>query len=289
MSRSAIAIALAIAIGGSLGATRGDAQDWRTITTLRQFKGEEALHVDLQYGAGRLYVVPGEASSLYKATLRYDASHFKPLTQYSDGHLKVGIEGGSIKGRNMKAARLDLALGTRVPLDLELQFGAAQAEVELGGMRIREARIATGASETNLNVNAPNGEKCSLLKLEVGAASFEATGLGNLNCQTVDVDGGVGDVTLDFNGAWRVDSDVSVDMGLGSLTLRVPRGLGVQVRKTGFLASFDSQGLVKRGNTYFSENWEKASNRISFNIDAAFGSINIEWVEPTAEFRRAQR
>lgn len=289
MSRSAIALACAIAIAGSVGATRAGAQDWRTITSLRQFKGEAALRVDVQYGAGRLYISPGEAASLYKATLRYDASHFKPLTQYADGRLKVGIEGGSIKGRNMKAARLDLALGTRMPVDLDLQFGAAQARVELGGLRIREARIATGASETTLNVDSPNQEKCSLLKLEVGAASFAANGLGNLNCESVDVNGGVGDVTLDFNGAWRVNAAVSINMGLGSLTLRVPRGLGVQVHKSGFLASFDSQGLVKRGNNYYSENWESAGNRVSFNIDAAFGSIDIEWVEPAAEFHRAQR
>jgi hypothetical protein len=78
-------------------------------------------------------------------------------------------------------------------------------------------------------------------------------------------------------------------MGLGQLTLLVPRGLGVQVRKDGFLASFDSEGLVKRGNVYYSENFEKAGNRVFFNIDAAFGAIRIVWVEPEGEFRRAQR
>jgi len=289
MSRSAIALLCAIAAGASLDVSRAEAQDWRTITSLRQYKGESELRVHLQYGAGRLYIAPGEATSLYKSTLRYDASHFKPFTQYADGRLWVGVEGRSIKGHNMKASRLDLALGTRVPLDLDLQFGAAQAEVELGGLHIRDAHIATGASETMLNVASLNPEKCGRLKLEVGAASFRASGLGNLNCETVDVDGGVGDVTLDFNGAWRGNSDVTIDMGLGSLTLRVPRGLGVQVHKSGFLASFDSQGLVKRGDAYFSENWDSASNRVTFNIDAAFGSINVEWVEPTAEFRRAGR
>jgi hypothetical protein len=63
----------------------------------------------------------------------------------------------------------------------------------------------------------------------------------------------------------------------------------VSVRKTGVLASFDSQELVKRGNTYYSENWNKASNRVSFNIDAALGSIRMVWVEPESEMRKAQR
>lgn len=265
------------------------AQDWRTITSMRQFKNEDLLHVSVEYGAGRLYVAPGDANALYKATLRYDATTFKPLTSYADGRLRIGIEGGSVKGRNMKSGRLDLGLSARVPMDLDLKFGAVQAEIELGGLRINRAHIATGASETRITVNRSNPQDCSAFKLEVGAAQFEASGLGNLNCESFDVDGGVGDVTLDFNGAWRVDSSVQIDMGLGSLTLRVPRGLGVQVHKEGFLASFDSEGLTKRGNSYYSENWERAGNRLSFNIDAAFGAIRIVWVEPEGEFRRAQR
>lgn len=284
MFRSALALAGVLAI-----ANTANAQDWRTITSLRQYKGEESLQVDVEYGAGNLTIQPSTGNSLYRATLRYDANAFKPVTQYSSGHLRVGIEGGSIKGRNMKSGRLDLTLGTRVPLDLDLKFGAVQANVELGGLRIRELHIATGASETNLTVASLNLERCSTIDFEVGAAEFTASGLGNLNCEHVKMAGGVGDVTLDFNGAWRVNADVEIDMGLGSLTLRVPRGLGVSVKKTGVLASFDSQELIKRGNTYYSQNWDKATNRVTFNIDAALGSIRMVWVEPEAEFRKAQR
>lgn len=279
-----LGVALALA-----GAAPARAQDWRTITSLRQYKGEERLNVELEYGAGRLFISPAESNDLYRATLRYDAKTFRPVTQYRDGILKLGVEGGSIRGHNLKSGRLDLALGTRTPLDMDLKFGAVEAELELGGLRIHSLHIQTGASQTELNVRSLNPEKCSNMTFEVGAADFKAAGLGNLNCQHVKVSGGVGDVTLDFNGAWSVDADADIDMGLGSLTLRLPRGLGVQVRKNGFLASFDSQGLVKRGNVYYSENWDKASNRMSFNIDAAFGSIRIVWVEPEAEFRRAQR
>jgi hypothetical protein len=206
-----------------------------------------------------------------------------------DGRLRVGIEGGSVKGRNMKSGRLDLALGTRVPLNLNLQFGAVRAQMELGGLRIREAHIQTGASETDITVSGQNREPCSMMKVEVGAAAFNASGLGNLNCERFEVSGGVGDVKLDFNGAWRVDSDIDIDMGLGSLTLSVPRGLGMQVRKSGFLASFDSQGLIKRGNVYYSEDWEQATNRINVNIDAAFGTIRVVWVDPEAQFTKAAR
>lgn len=265
------------------------AQDWRTVTSLRQFNGEDALRVVVEYGAGTLSINPASGNTLYRASLRYDANSFKPVARYANGVLRLGVDGGSVKGRNLKSGRLDITLGQQVPLALDLKFGAAQANVELGGLRVSELKISTGASETKLNVGQLNPVNCSEMKLEVGAAAFTATRLGNLNCSRVDVSGGIGDVTLDFNGAWNVDSYVDIDMGLGSLTLRVPRGLGVSVRKKGVLASFDSQQLVKRGDTFFSENWESAGNRVTFNIDAALGSIRMVWVEPEAEFRSARR
>lgn len=271
------------------GITPAWAQDWRTITSLRQFRGEPLLEVQVEYGAGNLTIAPATGNALYKATLRYDANAFKPVTQYSNGRLRVGVEGGSVKGRNLKSGRLELALGNRAPLDMDLKFGAVHADVELGGLRIRKLHIATGASETQLSVSTANPERCSHVDLEVGAAEFTATGLGNLNCEHFRMAGGVGDVTLDFNGAWRADASVDIDMGLGSLTVRVPRGLGVSVRKKGVLASFDSQELIKRGNTFYSENWDKASRRVTFNIDAALGSIRMVWVEPEQDLRKAQR
>jgi hypothetical protein len=255
------------------------AQEWRTITQSRQAAGEDLLRVDVEYGAGRFIVSPGVTSLLYHAKLRYDADVFRPTTSYTDGRLKLGFEGGGLKGRNFKAGQLDLQLGTSVPLDLELKFGAVEADVELGGLRIREANIATGASKTSLRVSQPNPEVCRSLRLEVGAAQFGATGLGNLNAERLTLTGGVGEVTLDFTGRWRTNLTADINMGLGSLTLRVPHGLGVRVRKSGLLAGFDSQGLIKRGDVYFSQDWENAEHRLTLNIDASLGSIRLAWVE----------
>jgi hypothetical protein len=255
------------------------AQDWRTINTSRRFADEELLRVHVSYGAGRLSISPGADNALFNATLRYDARVFTPLNQYHAGELRIGVQNARIRGRNMSAGRLELTLGTKVPLDLDLEFGAGEADVELGGLRVRQAVIQTGASETSVRVSKSNPESCSLAKFEIGAAKFYAEGLGNLNCADIDVDGGVGEVTLDFTGSWRNDTNLEIDMGLGSLTLRVPRGLGLSVRKSGVLASFDSQELVKRGNVYYSENFEKASRKLSVNLDAALGVIKVQWVD----------
>src|SRR5690606_40797862 len=93
-----------------------------------------------------------EAGMLYKTTLNYDADRFQPVTEYDDGRLRVGLTSEKgVKLRNRRrTAELDVALGPEAPLSLDLEFGAAQADIELGGLRIRRTEISTGASETSL-------------------------------------------------------------------------------------------------------------------------------------------
>lgn len=255
------------------------AQDWRTVSQSRQAGDETALRVDVEYAAGELRLGPGADGSLYRMTMRYDDDIINPRIAYRNSRLRVGMEDAQIRGRSTKGGFLDLKLGPSVPLELELKFGAAEAKLDLGGMHVRRASIATGASSTDLTVSAPNTGSCDLLELEVGAARFEATRLGNLNARRMTLHGGVGEVTLDFTGQWQQDMTGKVDMGLGSLTLRLPRGLGVSIRKGGLLASFDSQGLVKRGDVHYSENWDSATHKLSLEINAALGSINVVWVD----------
>jgi hypothetical protein len=272
-------VALVLTLLALLAPTLAHAQEWQTVSQSRQTAGEDALRVDVEYAAGQLNLGRAEAGTLYRMNMRYNASAFTPRIAYTTNRLNIGMEDARIRGRNMRSGLLDLKLSPDVPIDLSLSFGAAEADLDLGGMNIRSARIQTGASRTRLQVSVPNTASCRLLTLEVGAARFEAVKLGNLNAEQIRVQGGVGDVTLDFSGDWQQDMSGRIEMGLGTLTLSVPRGLGVRIRKGGFLAGFDGQLLVRRGDVYYSEDWETAERKLSLDLEAALGSIRVVWVD----------
>ena len=162
-------------------------------------------------------------------------------------------------------------------MDLDLEFGAVRGDIDLGGLALNSLALATGASESTLDVSEPNRIRMRRVHMKIGAAEFTARRLGNLNAQRIEVDAGVGDVTLDFTGTWDGDMDVNIDMGLGGLELRFPRGVGVRLQKSTFLTSFDAEGLVKRGDSYYSLDWEEADQHINVDVSAAFGSIKISW------------
>lgn len=273
------ALILAVAAAG-LPAGAAAAQDWRSVTSFRQRASEEELDVRVRYGAGRLLIGPSTAAGdLYRVGLRYDSDLFDPITEYRSGRLEVGVEGTgrSIRLKNHDAGELDLRLSPDVPLDLDLDFGAVEADIELGGLRIRSLDIETGASDSEVRFSAPNPVPCERLGLSVGAASFRMEGIANANCRTLRVEGGVGDVTLDLTGEWRGDMEADIAMALGSITLFIPADVGVQVDRDTFLLGFEGAGFEKRDGVHVSNNWNTALHRLTVDLSGAFGSFNVVW------------
>ena len=271
-------VALALVSWGPRSAA---AQDWRTVTMSRQLGEPGALAVVVKYGAGHFTIRPTRDGSLYRMRLRYDEEVYQPVADYQAGTLRLGVEGIGKKirvGGDDERGELELELAHGVPMDLELDFGAVRADLDLGGLSLTDLQLRTGASESRLDFSEPNPVAIRRARLEVGAADFSARRLGNLNAGEIDVSAGVGEVTLDLSGEWQRDSRVNVQMGLGSLDLVFPEGLGVKLVKESFLTSLDPQGLVKRGDAYYSPDWESAERRVTVEVEAAFGSIDVRWV-----------
>jgi len=272
---------LAALVVAGCGSDRASAQqDWETETSSRSLGSENDLRVNVEYGAGTLTLASAPSGTLYRADLHYDRAVFTPRMEYDAGRLRVGMSSASnVRGRNIRGGELEVQVTPDLPVDLNLQFGAADATLDLGGIRVRRLELQTGASRTHLTIPTQNQEIVEQAEFHVGAARFEATGLGNLNAPRLVVKGGVGDIILDFTGAWPANMDARVEMGLGSLTLRLPRGLGVQVNRSGALTSFDAQELVRRDNSYFSEGFSDAERRLVLTLEAALGRVRVVWVD----------
>lgn len=280
MNRRVTRLALALLLI-SVGAVQAYGQDWRTVTMSRQIQDEQTVDVEVRYGAGRLSVGPAETGTLYWIQLRYDEEVFEPVAELRGSTLRIGTESIGHRfriGKNRTGGEMKLELARDIAMDLSMEFGAVKADIDLGGLRLTGLDIETGASQTRLVVSQPNREAMAKASLKVGAAEFTARQLGNLNASRIEVDAGLGDIDLDFTGEWQRDARVFVDMGLGALTLRFPKGLGVRLVKDTFLTSLDSEGLVKRGDAYYSLDYDEADYRVTVDVDAAFGSIRVLWV-----------
>jgi hypothetical protein len=278
-----------IAVAGialALVSTPVGAQTWKTGTSSRQFRGEEHLRVHVTFGVGSFSLHKGTAAELYQSRVRYDDDRFESDLSFDAGRgrLDVALTPRDLRGdfeyEGDFPQELELGLSPAVPLTLDLEFGAAEGTIDLGGLSVASAHIKTGASGSVVRFSEPNRIACDRLEIAVGAAEFRAEQLGNARCAVLDAAGGVGTVTFDFTGDWPQDfvSTAEFTVGLGELRLRFPENLGVVIKVNRLFASFEQQGFVKRGSRYVSANLDESRARLEVEINAVLGGVNVEWV-----------
>lgn len=298
-ARSAVLGAAALVLSGA----SLSAQEWLETTTARQITGETAVEMKIEYGAGRLRVEPAPSDLLYRARVRYRSDRFEPIRSYArqDGSARVrlgltsdgqeldlhldwsdlDVELGDLddlEGEDYEGSLMAVGVTPELPVDLEVVVGAAESRLDLGGLRLTSLSYTTGASDTRLTFDEPNPATMDRLAVKMGAAALRVEGLGNAGARAMRFEGGVGELTLDFTGRWERDASASVRVGLGSVTLRIPSSLGVSLEKRTLLSSFSALGFERVDGEYRTENWDEAEHHLDLELDAAFGSIDVEVV-----------
>jgi hypothetical protein len=257
------------------------AQSYRTTVETRRVTSP--LTVDLTFAVGELLVRPANHGQNYRLAMTYAEDLFEPTVRFDAerSRLTVKLEGNNvhIDGDDFDASdqQLDLALPRDVPLDLDLSFGAIEAQIELGGLTLRSVSVRTGASETTVSFATPTRGSCDRLEFQVGAAEFEALQLANSRCRVVSLEGAVGEMHLDFSGErWSGETRVSIKVGLGEVRISVPEDVGIRMNADRFLASVSRAGLVKQGAFLVSPGYEGAAAKLLIDVSAALGSVEIE-------------
>ena len=273
MSRRLAPVLLLLAAAVPAGA-----QHWRTVDVSRQLRDTAAHEVRIRYGAGSLDVRPADGAVLFTMHLRYDEEALTPVHRYdaTSRTLTLGLGDGSVRlGRSLgkeSHGELRVALTRAVPLSLDLDLGAAEARLDLGGLLLHEVDIETGASDSRVSFGVPNRIPMERLVVSAGAANLELTGVSNANARSLSIESGVGNVEVRFDGPLTRNIDIDATMTLGRVSVTVPRDAGVRVELSRFLAGFDHFGLEKRGDAWYSANWDTATHRVDMKARTVFGS-----------------
>ncbi|MEP7226795.1 MAG: hypothetical protein ABI785_05500 [Gemmatimonadales bacterium] len=281
-----MSVRVAVTLGLCLWAGAAQAQTMRPFTTFRQLHGEARLNARVEYGAGSLRVEPGQPGELYRMNLSYDEDRFVPVSDFEASSrtvvlgLRAAGQGGvRVVSRNQLRQRATIALSPRADLALDLSIGAVDADLELGGLRISDLGLQTGASRATVRFSRPNGMRCRHAAFSAGAAEVSVFGLGNSRCEEIEFEGGMGKILLDFGGVWSSSARVEVKMAMGEITLRLPRRVGIRLTRTKFLSRFESAGLLRRGDSFVSPNYDAAEHRLDLDLTTAMGEVNVEWAE----------
>lgn len=256
------------------------------ITKTIELKGEKHLTVKMDIGAGIIDLRRNRTGDLLNAEVEYDSDELRVDIEYDaekdEGTLYLESES---KRKGIDLDKEDhywnLEFTDKIPISFEIDVGACEAELDFTGLKMDGLDMDLGASSVDVDFQVPNPVRIKKMSIDVGASRLSINGLGNANFGRLSFDGGVGDFTLDFYGDFDHRGYIDIDVGLGSLTILLPKDAGVEIRsESSFLSSFsiDEREFDEvDDDIYENENLGQTDKELIFDIEVGLGSVEVEY------------
>ncbi len=192
----------------------------------------KSVKVEIEFGAGKLEVTGG-AEKLLEGDFTYNVAKLKPEVKYTDGTLVVKqpeVKGlpvitGITEYRNEWSLRLNNA----VPIDLKVQMGAGNGNLQLSSLSLTGLDVELGAGistvdlsgdwEHDLDATFDTGAAEITVRLpkDVGVRVEIDAGPTAINASGLTKDGNV--YTNDAYGVSDVTLQIKMEAGIGQITL----------------------------------------------------------------------
>lgn len=234
------------AVGPSFVVNCGERGEPSSVLTRQgAFDGPANVSVHAACGLMEIGTEPGSGWELQAGS----TATRTPTVDASSRTLTIDAGGGEAwhrfdEGRN--AWRLTLPTS---PIDdLSLVVNAGEGRVNLPGAQIGSLQVKTNAGRTTVDLS------------DASVASLTAT----INA---------GQLSFSLPAAADLVGDLEVHAG--ELQVCAPSGLGLRVHRTGSLSGTSFEGVHQGGTNWESDNYESATHHADLNVDANFGSVEI--------------
>ncbi len=247
-------------------------------------EGAKKLDVEIEFGLGRLRINTEDMSDAATLDISYDPKQVEYDIDYDvrkgTGRLVVETTTRRKHHIEMEDNSLDLVLSRRYPVSLELDVGACEAKIDLGGLPLEYFELEIGAASGKIEFSQPNPIRLIKMSIDAGASSLDIRSIGNANFDLMTFDGGAGSFDLDFRGQYEGESKIDIDLGVSSADIILPRGVPVRIETGGdsWLSSIDIHNRdldeIDDG-VYESPDFNDAQTRIRLDIEVGLGSVDI--------------
>jgi len=287
MKKMNLLLSLTLLITPSIFAQDDDCEKYEVTDSYnfdtRQYKD---LDISISYGLGELTIGPSDQKNEIEGSITYDKRRITPKITMesvsSSGVLSIKTE----KDKDKDPCRykfkdfeneLEFYFPPQIKTDLFLDFGVGDAEIDLTNIAITKLNINCGLSDVEIEINERNKVICKSVSIENGLGDLEIDGLGNLAAENIDINIGLGSAEIDLSGDRIYDTDINVDVGLGSLDMVLPNNTNIEVFvDASFLSSVDIYGLKQKKNKYWvTPNWDSDNPTISMDVNVGMGSVDI--------------
>ncbi len=248
-----------------------------TVSVDRPF--EIILNVD----AGEVVVVRGESGSSVHVILRYPEDEYRDRISFNEqkNRLRVFVDKRSWtrwrKDNENSFLKVELPFEADILLDARVKAG--EISMELGGLRMKELSFSNWAGEVELSFDQPNLIEMDFFDFSSRVGEVRLINLGNARFHKADINGGIGEMEVDFTGDLLDQSMAKVDLDIGEASIQLPEGMGIKMRIGGgfsFLSHKEiDSSLYRRGSYYYSEDFNDMEKKFYVRITPGLGELTI--------------
>lgn len=287
-----LSVALAKGTGRGFGDDPAIGGDDRAILTIDEALADKVdrMEIDVEFGMGEIHVERGNPAKAVTGYIQYDEDYIRPKAEYevkgSVARFRLitksrhkGWEG--LSRGDMESPESELYFTTRVPLEVDFSCGLGEANLDLGDLKVLDLNLDNGLGETTLDFSTPNGVELRRISVDNGLGELVARNLSNARTKRLKFDCGLGSAELDFGGETLYEMSVDINVGLGSVTMWIPRGFNVEMdAEESFLSTIDTQDMVKTSRgLYRSEDHDPDKPTLRITASVGLGSIDIKWTD----------
>ena len=260
---------------------------------------EKELKVKLEAAFGKVFLSRGDPKKICtiqfkkgdreetKGKISYrldDGVGILNLELNKSGHSEVEeVDEDDFDFSELEAGNWYLRFTDAIPISFHLELGLGKGDFDFSGLLVKDFKLSTGASSVVLRFREPNKTVMETMRIESGVSRFVGHSLGNANFRRFEFSGGVGSYTLDFTGELREEVDVKIEVGLGAVTILLPRDVGARVVHEGSWISkidVDRDFQQKRDGQYITDNYNTARGRMNITVESGFCHIKIKRTRP---------
>ncbi len=166
--------------------------------------------------------------------------------------------------------RIDLPQG--VPMHLSIRTRKCEADVDLSGLSLLSLEYEHAMGSSVMLFRDPNPVVMDMMDVRAKMGELEIEGLGYASPREFAFSGRMGDYRLDFDGDWKQSAIASVDMMMGSATVRVPRNVDLDHENRYVL--FGGIESPRRSRRRDPEAPEQAKS-VTLKTSVRFGDISV--------------
>ncbi|KOS68590.1 hypothetical protein AEA09_08530 [Lysinibacillus contaminans] len=108
-------------------------------------------------------------------------------------------------------------------------------------------------------------------------ASMANLDLQGLKIENLDIETGVGDLTVDLRGDWKKSFETNIETGVGQTTVILPSKVGVKIKAEKGIGTINVVGFISKGNdVYVNEAYEDADVILTVDAEVGVGEVTFK-------------